>query len=90
MAVKHKPPNDLGIGERNNQLGDAGLSAHQRRNTEDVSQAVEMRGNAVHFGYEKSDLVDMEVVILRVLVNDGPFFRVAELDGHIGSIFVKT
>jgi hypothetical protein len=38
------------------------------RNAEGVAQAVEMRGDAIDLGYQKSSLMDMEIVVLRIFV----------------------
>ena len=59
------------------------------RNTKRVAQAVKSRRDAIDFGYQKSGLVDVEIVILRILVQDCPLLRVAQLDGHIGAIFIE-
>src|SRR6516162_1281006 len=90
MTMKHEPADDFGIGKWNDQLGDPRLPVLDGRDAEGVSQAIEMRGDAVYLGHQKSGLMDMKVVILRVLVNDGPFLRGTEPDDHVCSILVEN
>src|SRR5262249_51296509 len=89
VTVEDKFPENLGIAKRDDELGFARFSIARRWNAESVSKTVEMGRFPVDFGDKKSGLLDMKIVVLRILVEDGPFLGVTELHGHIGTIFLK-
>src|SRR5215471_13134487 len=87
--MKHKTPHDFRVGKRNDHFCSTRLSVPHGRNTKGVAQTVELRGDAIDFGDQESGLMDMEVVVLRIFVEDCPLFRVAQLDSHIGAVFIE-
>src|SRR6516165_3374053 len=89
MAMKHEAPNDLRIRERNDELGLARFPIPRRRNAEGVAKTVEIRGRTVYFCNQESDLMNMKVVILGILVEDCPLFDVAELHRYVGAVLIK-
>jgi hypothetical protein len=68
VTMKHKAPNDFRVGKRNDQLCSTRLSVPHRWNAKRVAQAVKSRKNAIDFGDQKTGLMDVEIVILRILV----------------------
>ncbi len=68
VTMKHKAPHHFRVGKRNDHFSDTGFSVPDGRNAEGVTQAVEMRGDAIDLGDQKSSLMNMEIVVLRIFV----------------------
>jgi len=87
--VKHEAANDFRIGEGNDQLRGAGLSSGGGWNAEGVSQSVKVNWHSIDFRHQKPGLVDMEIMILRIPVQDRPLLGVAKLDCYVDPIFIE-
>jgi hypothetical protein len=68
VAVKNKAPNDFWVGKWKEQFCRTWLSVLHGWNAKRVAQTVKLSRNAIDFGDQKSGLMDVEVMILRVLV----------------------
>jgi len=68
MAMKDKSAKNFRTDEGNNQLGFSRFPRFARWNAEGIPKTVEIRRCAVYFCDEKSRLVNVKVVVLRIFV----------------------
>ena len=68
VTMKHKATPPFRVGKRNDHFRGTRFSVLDRRNAEGVAQAVQMRRNAIDLSDQKSGLMDMEIVVLRIFV----------------------
>jgi len=89
MAVKHEAPENFRICERNDELGLARFPILGRRNAKGVAKAIEICWRVIYLCHQKSGLMNVKVVVLRIVVDNRPFLGVAELHSYVGPVLIK-
>ena len=89
-VLSHELPDNLRIGEGNDKFGLTRFPVPQWWNAERIAQAIEMHGGAINLGDEETGLMDMKVVVLGIFVEYSPLFRVAQVHGHVGAVFIEN
>src|SRR4029453_3255353 len=89
VAMKYEAPDDFRISERNDELCLARFSIARGRNTKRVAKPIEIGWSTIDFRNQKSCLMNVKVVILRIFVEDRPFFGVAQFHCYVRPVLIK-